>query len=284
MEEKSKKYLAVLLVPVVLFVFSVSVLVNNYTQTGEWFSRSIDLKGGILININIPHPVDINDLEKKLSGMFGSVSIRELRGFGGYSISIELEPHVNTSTVLEEIEKNQIDVNGASVQTIGPSLGSVFWNQAQLGIMIAFIFMGIIVFVIFRTFIPSFAVIMAAVSDIIVTLACMQIFGIKLSLISFAALLMLIGYSIDTDILLTTRVLRGSGNITTRIRNGFKTGITMSLTTIGALVALFLSVISPVLSQIAAILLIGLSVDVINTWLMNATILRWYVERKGLED
>jgi preprotein translocase subunit SecF len=38
--------------------------------------------------------------------------------------------------------------------------------------------------------------------------------------------------------------------------------------------------ISPVLTEIASILLIGLVFDIVNTWLMNSTVLRIYIEGK----
>jgi preprotein translocase subunit SecF len=175
-----------------------------------------------------------------------------------------------------------IDTTQSSIETMGPSLGSNFWYQAQMAIVIAFIFMGIIVFGIFKTSIPSIAVILAAFSDIVITLAIMQIFGIELSLAGLAALLMLIGYSIDTDIMLTTRLLRGSGNLVERLMESLKTGLTMTLTTIGVLIVLILFGLSAILTEIASVLLIGLSVDIVNTWLQNSVLLRWHCERRGI--
>jgi preprotein translocase subunit SecF len=58
-----------------------------------------------------------------------------------------------------------------------------------------------------------------------------------------------------------------------------KTGLIMSATTVTAItVALILSE-SEIIRQIMIILLIGLLVDVIMTWLQNTAILRWYLER-----
>ncbi len=112
----------------------------------------------------------------------------------------------------------------------------------------------------------------------------MQVFGIELSLAGLAALLMLIGYSVDTDIMLTSRLLRESEDktLSDKIRRALKTGLTMTLTSIAALTALLLSAISPVLSQIAMVLIIGLTIDIMNTWLMNSVVLKWYCEKKGL--
>ena len=59
----------------------------------------------------------------------------------------------------------------------------------------------------------------------------------------------------------------------------------MALTAIAAIgVALFfMHSISPVLSQMFTIILIGLGFDMLNCWVMNASILKWYMEVKKIE-
>ena len=92
---------------------------------------------------------------------------------------------------------------------------------------------------------------------------------------------MLIGYSVDTDILLSTRVLkRKEGTVMDRIYSAMKTGLTMNITTITALIVGLILSESEVISQIMIILLIGLFVDIINTWIQNVGILRMYLEKK----
>jgi preprotein translocase subunit SecF len=59
-----------------------------------------------------------------------------------------------------------------------------------------------------------------------------------------------------------------------------KTGMTMLATTSAALIALFVMNASSTITQIASVLLIGLVFDVLNTWITNAGLLRWYIERK----
>ncbi len=277
-------YKLFLAIPVLLLLVSAGILINQYAQTGEWFQRSIELKGGTLITVNTKNKLDTSSIERELGEKFRPIHVREIRSFKGYRILIETSSEVNPDKILEELEAMGIETEDRSIETIGPSLGATFWSQAQIAIVIAFVFMGIIVFVIFRTFVPSIAVIMSAMSDMLITLALMQVFGIELSLAGLAALLMLIGYSVDTDIMLTSRLLRESEERTLgdKIRRALKTGLTMTLTSIGALIALLLSAISPVLSQIAMVLLIGLTIDIMNTWLMNSVILKWYCERKGL--
>ncbi len=127
--------------------------------------------------------------------------------------------------------------------------------------------------------IPSVAVILAAFSDMVITLAIINILGVKISTAGIAAFLMLIGYSVDTDILLSTRVLkRTSGSVYDGVISAVKTGLTMNITTLAAVVIALIFAESTIITQIMTILLIGLLVDMINTWFQNAGILRWHLE------
>jgi preprotein translocase subunit SecF len=128
---------------------------------------------------------------------------------------------------------------------------------------------------------------MAAFSDIVAAMALMNVFGVELTFGTLAALLMLIGYSVDTDILLTTKVLGERKYIDKKIASCRATGLTMTGAAIVAFIVLYLvSTFAwvfgmspiPVLSNISLVLIFGLLADVINTWLFNAGLLKWYME------
>ena len=142
--------------------------------------------------------------------------------------------------------------------------------------------MGLVVLIYFRTFIPSIAIILAAFSDMVVALAVINLMDVRIGTAGIAAFLMLIGYSVDTDILLTVRVLkRKEGTVMDRIVSSIKTGMTMTITAIiSAIVALAVTQ-SEVIRQIMLILLIGLIADIFMTWIQNVGLLRIYVERKA---
>ena len=141
--------------------------------------------------------------------------------------------------------------------------------------------MALVVFIYFRTIIPSSAIILAVLSDLFITLAVVNVIGMRLNAAGIAAFLMLIGYSVDTNILLSTRVLkRREGTYMERIYGAMKTGFMMSGTTLIAVSVALIFSQSEVIKQIMTILLIGLSVDLISTWVQNVGILRLYLERK----
>jgi len=188
---------------------------------------------------------------------------------------------------LKDLLRSEFAVSGEipfEVKEIGPALGSAFWETAlQVGIA-AFILIVLVIFIFFREIIPSMAVIAAAVFDGAFALALMAVFDINLSISTIPALLMLVGYSVDTDIMLTTRLLmRKEGTAADRTVGAMKTGLTMTFTTLAALTAmLVLSYLTQivVIFEIAAVILFGLLGDLISTWFMNAPVLLWYVQKK----
>lgn len=160
-------------------------------------------------------------------------------------------------------------------------LGNYFMRGNSVISMIVFLAFAV---VFIRTYIknsvPAFAVMLSAFADIVMTLAVVNFVGMKLSTAGIVAFLMLIGYSVDSDIMLTTRILNKKEETNTVLKSAFKTGMTMTVTSIIA-VATALIVVYPfgsVLNQIFIILLIGLAFDIFNTWITNASIIKWYAE------
>lgn len=278
-------YKMLIVIPMLILLLSFGIIASQYIRTGEFFLRSIDMKGGTVITVNTPERLDTNAIEKQLSQKFSPIIVREISSFRGYGTVIETSNNINTTQVLDELKTIGIDTSSNDIESIGPTLGASFWFQAQLAVVAAFVFMAIVVFVIFRTFVPSGAVVLSAFCDIFMTLAFMQLFGIELSLAGLAAVLMLIGYSVDTDILLTSRLLKNPEDKTLheKMKHAMKTGLTMTLTAISALLPLVILGISPVITQIATVLLIGLAFDIMNTWITNYAILQWYCEKRGMK-
>lgn len=148
--------------------------------------------------------------------------------------------------------------------------------------LIFFIFATYLISTYIKNSVPAFAVMFSAFADIVMTLAVVDLIGMKISTAGIVAFLMIIGYSVDTDILLTTRLLKKKGKgINEALSEAFKTGTTMTLTSITAITFALISIysFSSVLNQIFTILLIGLGFDLFNTWITNASIIKWYVEK-----
>lgn len=282
-EEKYKK---LMIIPFAILIFAIIVLFFWKVNYGEFVSKDISLKGGILVTVQTNELLDIAEVERNLESELGiGVSVRSLKAIGetklGYSFEFEKIDFEKIKTAITDVTGIELIEGIYTVEEMSSSLGSAFWSSTIKAIIVALVFMSIVVFFFFRIPIPSTAIILAAVSDVLGTIALMNVFGIKLSTAGVAALLMLLGYSVDSDILLSTKLLkRTEGSVIDRVYSAIKTGVTMQITTLVALTVLFLVSPAALLKQIALILIIGLLLDIINTWIQNVGILRWYLEAK----
>lgn len=280
------KYKLLLFIPIMMVVLALMQISVQYYQTGDFVNKGISLKGGSTITINSIQDFDYASFENQLQEQFskGDITVRTITSAGklaALAIDSSFQEKEEIDIFLSAI-KEKINLKGGySVEIIGSSLGEAFFSQMIRALLAAFLLMSIVVFIYFRTFIPSVAVIAAAFSDIVVTLAIFNLTGLKLSTAGIAAFLMLIGFSVDTDMVLSTRLLkRTEGTVMERIYGATKTGLTMIFTTLAATITTLIFVQSDVIKQIMIVLLIGLLVDFIMTWIQNVGILRLYLEKR----
>ena len=261
-----------MLLPVIALLLASAFLISNIITKGSFMERSTELKGGKLITFQVKEIPD-------LSGMKYDYHIT--RGITN-NIIVEIPYEANESLVIEELNAYLKPVGDPTITTVGPVLGDIFWQQAQLSILIAFAAMAAVVFILFRSVVPSSIVILAATTDIIITMAVIDVIGVKLSLAVLAALLMIIGYSVDTDILLTSNVLKShEENVEKATKRAMKTGFVMSGAALIAFTMLYLLSGSFVLQQMSIVLIVGLIIDIPATWLTNAGLIRYWMERKN---
>jgi len=172
-----------------------------------------------------------------------------------------------------------------SINRVSPNLSARFIERVVWVVVGSAVLSAVVIFFIFRKGIPSLLVLTGAGSDVIIAMGAMGLFGIPLTLPSFAALLMLIGFSLDTDVLLTMRVLKiGEGTARYRVYDAMKTGVTMSTVAFLSFLSLFvLSVMTHISTyyEISAVALAGLMGDIFATWGLNAVLLLYHVEKGG---
>ncbi|HPX77550.1 MAG TPA: protein translocase subunit SecF [Methanobacterium sp.] len=276
MDKFLSSYKPLIAIPVIITVIALIILATNGLTQG------IDLTGGTNVIIELQQDTSPQELQTIISNGIGIDEV-EVTSIANNQATVDIIGEVD----VVELTNVLAGVGTiSSLQSVGALLSERALTQVYYAIAFAFLFMAITVFIVFREFVPSIAVILAALTDIIISLGGMSLFGIPLSIASVGAILMLIGYSVDTDILLTTRVLKNrEGTVNKRVIDAMKTGFTMAAASIGSMVTLYLVVVyfmpfAHVLSQIASVLIIGLVADTLATWLMNLGILRWYMEAR----
>lgn len=276
------------LLPVSIGLLAASLLIIYFAFASNSVPMSIELKGGTLVTVRAPYLTEASAIEREIkAGMGLDVQASLIKDFSGNIWGAKAE--VGKSLAADEVKKlKEFFVKKGTaegdiqIESVGPALSEMFVRQSIKAVVFAFLFMAIVIFLRFQTFVPSFAVILSAFADITESVAAMILLGIPLSPGSIVALLLLIGYSVDTDILLTTRLIRQRWeSIDEGIKSAFSTGITMQTTTVGAMIVLRLLSTSRVLNDISTVIIFGLFFDVFNTWITNASILKIYMERGG---
>jgi len=271
-----KSHKPLILIPILLMILSLLYLGIFGLNEG------VDLKGGTLATVELKQPMTESEITSLVQQGLG---IKEVQtSITDKTATITISGDVD---VAEFTQKFQEKFNVLSFKNVGALLGQDAVMQIIYALIFAFVFMSATVFFIFRDFVPSIAIILSAVCNISIAVGGMSLFRIPVSVASVGALLMLIGYGVDTDIILTTRLLRRrEGTVEDRATDACKTGITMSFAALASMIVLFVVVrvfipSAQVLDDISAVLIMGLLSDLMSTWLMNLGILKWHMERGG---
>ena len=282
-----KHHKKLLMIPLGLFLAALIVIATFYSANGDIMSKDVTLTGGT--SVTIFSDLSITSLQNALQPKFPDVVVREItEPSTGKHLAVIIDTKANLTEIkpaLEEIIGFELTTENSNTEFTDTTLSSSFYAELMRALVIAFIFMAIVVFAIFKKPLPSLYMILCVLIDITVPLAAVDILGIRISTAGIAAFLMLIGYSVDTDIVLTTKVLKrkDEGPLNHRIMSAAKTGFMMTGATFTAVFIAYIFVISGVLKQIFLILSIGLATDIIATWLCNASLLKWYCEKRGIK-
>ena len=291
------KYKLLLIFPLLLMLLSLGIIGYAVATTGDIFPKDVSLKGGATVTIPLDSQIEAAAIELSLQKALPQFEITA-RNFGlpgsqqGIIVSADVDINDQEAlssllTALSSSLGHQLKDGEYGIEVFGSSLGESFFRESAKILVAAFLLMSIAVFVYFRTPIPSIAIILAAVGDMLAAVAFVNVLDIPLGTAGIAALLMLIGYSVDTDILLTIRVLkRKEGTVDERIASSIKTGMTQTLAAILTMAIGYSLAQSDVIRQIMLILMVGLTADIIFTWIQNVGMLRYYLERrnKGAEQ
>ena len=272
----------IMLIPIAIIVLALISLGVTYLSTGSPVKLGIEFTGGTLVT------VPATESEEVVATQFAGYPLADIRNIGSRYM-LQFGPMSESDySQLAKLTNSKYD--NAEIRHMGPIYSKELQAQVVKYLPISFLFMAIVVFLVFREPMISLLIVVSALADILTAAASMNITGVQLSLGTVAALLMLIGYSVDTDILLSMRVLKRKGKVEEKIIGAMETGLTMTGTTIAAVISLiiisnFLYLIVPsftrmdVIADMSTVLIFGLAADIFNTWVTNAQGLRWYMNR-----
>lgn len=169
----------------------------------------IDFRGGTMIEIGTEEPADIADLRNRLGGLgLGEVQIQEFGAPTDVLIRIETQPggegaqRAAIQTVRDELGDS---VEYRRVEVVGPTVSGELIEAGVLAIILA---VGMMLVYIWFRFEWQFSVgaVVALVHDVVITLGLFAVLQLEFNLSIIAALLTIVGYSMNDTVVVYDRV------------------------------------------------------------------------------
>jgi preprotein translocase subunit SecF len=213
----------------------------------------IDFTGGTLVEVGYSDTAELADVRSALSkGGFEGAMVQH---FGtSQDVLIRLPPHKNESSaqlsshILNALQSGGKKVDVRRVEFVGPQIGDELAEDGGLA-MLAALF-GILVYVYFRFEIRfSLGAVIALVHDVIITVGMFSLFQFEFDLSVLAAVLAVIGYSLNDTIVVYDRIRENFRKmrkgtaveiVNSSITQTLSRTLVTSLTTLLVLIALFI--------------------------------------------
>lgn len=244
-----KRRLFMIISLIVILVGIASLVVRGGLNYG------IDFAGGTMVQVRFAKDLNSDQIRDALAELdMGEASIQQFEGEGTHEFLIRVEKSKSNIVSLSDEIKVVLDkafgaenVDIRRVEMVGPKVGKDLRRQGMMAIIYAMI--GILLYVTVR-FELRFAVgaIVALIHDVMITVGVFALLDKEFSLPIVAALLAIVGYSLNDTIVVYDRIrenMKGSGKsgfITTvndSINQTLSRTILTSLTTMLVLISLF---------------------------------------------
>jgi preprotein translocase subunit SecF len=212
----------------------------------------IDFTGGTLIEVGYPEAVELEGIRSALAdGGFGNPQVQH---FGSSrEVLVRIAPQADKNSV--ELSENAMDVlrqqNAAMemrrVEFVGPQVGEELTEQGALAMIYALV--GILIYIMVRfqwRFAPG--AVAALIHDVLIIIGFFALFQIDFNLTVLAALLAVIGYSLNDTIVVFDRIRENFRRmrkgtpveiINSSINQTFSRTLMTSITTLLVLISLF---------------------------------------------
>jgi len=276
-----------------LFCFAISVLFILF----KGLNYGIDFKGGTLIELRADSKnVSISEIRSSLNSLnLGDVNVKEFGKEGDYLIKIEQKTE-NNNELIPNIKKNlteklNAEVNFRRVENVGPKVSS---ELLQSGIIAITLSLAAMLFYIWIRFEWQFSLgsIIAIFHDVTITVGIFSILSLEVNLSIIAAVLTIVGYSMNDTVVIYDRIRENLGKYTRlkisetadlSINETLSRTIITSATTLLALVSIFV-LGGEILKGFSFAMILGVIIGTYSSIFVAAPVLKFFkVSYKTLE-
>ena len=258
----------------------------------------IDFKGGILLEVRTANNISISDIRKEVSNLnIGEVSIQEFGAKSDYLIRVERQKGSdNAQQIAVEALKGVLNsafadgIEYRRLEYVGPTVSKDLISDGVMAIFFAIVAM--LAYIWFRFELPfAIGAIVALLHDIILTLGVFSILGLEFNLSTVAAILLIIGYSMNDTVVVYDRIRENlrkfkkmelKSLLDKSINETLTRTINTTITTMLALGALYL-IGGQIISDFAFAMLWGIIVGTYSSIFIASTILVYLNIRRTKE-
>ncbi len=188
----------------VLFILSLFFIIFKGLNYG------IDFKGGTLIELRTEKFVEVASIRDSLNSMnLGDINVKKFGKDGDYLIKVE-QKNTNNNNLIPKIKKTLTDKLDANidfrrVENVGPKISSELLESSIIAISLA---LAAMLFYIWVRFEWQFSVgsIVALLHDVVITLGIFSILSLEINLSIIAAVLTIVGYSMNDTVVIYDRI------------------------------------------------------------------------------
>ena len=198
----SSKFKYANILSLTLFIISIVLI------TFKGLNYGIDFKGGTLVELR-SNNIEASSIRDVLKNMeLGDVNVKKFGKEGDYLIKIEQTGDNNS--LIPKIKKNlsdnlNSDVNFRRVENVGPKVSAELLQSGLLAISLSLAAMLFYIWIRFEWQF-SLGAILALFHDVIVTLGVFSLFSLEINLSIIAAVLTIVGYSMNDTVVIFDRV------------------------------------------------------------------------------
>ena len=285
-----------------LVTFSISAILSIASILAVCFiglNLGIDFKGGILLEVRTSSNISISNIRNEISDLnIGEISIQEFGKDSDYLIRIERQEGSDSAQqIAVEAIKASLDkafakdIEYRRLEYVGPTVSKDLVSDGVMAIIFAIIAM--LAYIWFRFELPfAIGAIVALMHDIILTMGLFAILGLEFNLATVAAILLIIGYSMNDTVVVYDRIRENlrkfkkmnlNDLLDKSINETLSRTINTTVTTILALGALYLFG-GQIIADFAFAMLWGIVVGTYSSIFIASTILVYVNVRRSKES
>ena len=280
-------------------IFNVISLITFLVAVGalvfKGLNFGVDFTGGTVMEVHYTQAPDVNGIREKMTKIgFADAAVQTFGTSLDVLIRLPIKQGVSSAQlsekVLAELRTSTPDVEMRRVEFVGPQVGGELVESGALALL--FVSLGIVAYLAMRfEWKFGLAAIIANLHDVVIILGCFALFQWEFSLTVLAAVLAILGYSVNESVVVFDRIRENfrkmrKATVTTVIDNAITRTMSRTIITHGCTQLMVTSMLffgGETLHYFALALTIGICFGIYSSVLVASPIVMWLrVSREDL--